>query len=60
VYQPKASGLQSPDATEKEVKMKNKKLACTGLLSLLLLVYALSYGANYKMVCDDLDQTGLM
>jgi hypothetical protein len=28
------------------------------LLSLPLLVYALSYGANYKMICDDLDQTG--
>lgn len=38
--------------------MKNKKVLCSGLLSLLLLIYALSYGANYKMVCDDLDQTG--
>ena len=38
--------------------MKNKKLLFVGLLSLLLLVYALSYGANYKMICDDLDQTG--
>jgi hypothetical protein len=38
--------------------MKNKKLLFAGLLSLLLLVYALSYGANYKMICDDLDQTG--
>lgn len=38
--------------------MKNKKLSRAGLLSLLLLVYAISYGANYKMVCDDLDQLG--
>jgi hypothetical protein len=38
--------------------MKNKKLLFAGLLPLLFLVYALSYGANYKMVCDDLDQTG--
>jgi len=38
--------------------MKTKKLLFTSLLSLLFLVYALSYGANYKMVCDDLDQTG--
>jgi hypothetical protein len=38
--------------------MKNKKVLCIGLSSLLLLVYALSFGANYKMICDDLDQTG--
>ena len=38
--------------------MKNKKLLLAGLLSLLPLVYALSYDANYKMICDDLDQTG--
>jgi hypothetical protein len=37
--------------------MKNKKVLLASLLSLLLLVYALSYGANYKMICDDLDQT---
>jgi hypothetical protein len=38
--------------------MKNKKLLFAGLLSSLLLVYALSYGANYKLICDDLDETG--
>jgi hypothetical protein len=38
--------------------MKSKKVLCAGLLSSLLLVYALSYGANYKMICDDLDETG--
>jgi hypothetical protein len=38
--------------------MKNKKFLFTGLLSLLLLVYAISYSANYKLICDDLDATG--
>jgi hypothetical protein len=38
--------------------MKNKKVLSADLLSLLLLVYAFSYGANYKLICDDLDQTG--
>jgi hypothetical protein len=38
--------------------MKNKKLLFAGLLLLLFLVYALSYGANYKLICDDLNQTG--
>jgi hypothetical protein len=38
--------------------MKNKKLLFAGLLSSLFLVYALSYGANYKLICDDLDATG--
>jgi hypothetical protein len=38
--------------------MKNKKLLFAGLLSLLFLVYALSFGANYKLICDDLDATG--
>jgi hypothetical protein len=37
--------------------MKNKKLSCAGLLSLLVLLYAFSYGANYKLICDDLDAT---
>jgi hypothetical protein len=40
--------------------MKKKKLLFAGLLSLLFMVYALSYGANYKLICDDLDQTSLM
>jgi len=35
-----------------------KKILSVGFFGLLVLVYALSYGANYKMVCDDLDQTG--
>jgi len=38
--------------------MKNKKILRTGFFVLLVFVYALSYGANFKMVCDDLDQTG--
>jgi hypothetical protein len=35
-----------------------KKILLASFLALLLFAYALSYGANYKMVCDDLDQTG--
>ncbi len=35
-----------------------KKILLAGFLALLMFVYAFSYGANYKMVCDDLDQTG--
>jgi hypothetical protein len=35
-----------------------RKILSAGALALLLLVYALSYSANYKMVCDDLDQMG--
>jgi hypothetical protein len=35
-----------------------KKILSAGFFALLLFVYALSYGANYKMVCDDLDATG--
>jgi hypothetical protein len=35
-----------------------KKILLGGFLALLVFVYGLSYGANYKMVCDDLDQTG--
>jgi hypothetical protein len=38
--------------------MKSKKLLFVGLFLFLLFVYALSYGANYKMICDDLDQVG--
>jgi hypothetical protein len=53
----KTSGM-NPDATKKEVKMKNKKIVLTGFLGLLVFIYGLSYGANYKMICDDLDQTG--
>jgi len=33
-----------------------KKILLVGFL--VLVVYVLSYGANYKMICDDLDQTG--
>jgi hypothetical protein len=35
-----------------------KKILTAGFLALLVFVYDLSYGANYKMICDDLDQTG--
>jgi len=35
-----------------------KKILLVGIFGLLVFVYALSYGANYKMICDDLDQTG--
>lgn len=38
--------------------MKKKKILLVGFLAFLIFVYALSYGANYKMICDDLDQTG--
>jgi hypothetical protein len=38
--------------------MKKKKILTVGILMLLVFIYGLSYGANYKMVCDDLDQTG--
>jgi hypothetical protein len=42
--------------------MKKKKiirlLGLVSFFSLLLFIYALSYGANYKMICDDLDQVG--
>ena len=44
--------------------MKKKKIICECLLglvsffSLLMFIYALSYSANYKMICDDLDQIG--
>jgi hypothetical protein len=38
--------------------MKNKKILSAGFFALLLFVYAISYGANFKMICDDLDQTG--
>lgn len=33
-------------------------LVLAGLLMILILIHSLTYGANYKMVCDDLDQTG--
>jgi hypothetical protein len=35
-----------------------RKIPLTGVLALLMLIYVLSYGANYRMICDDLDQTG--
>jgi len=35
-----------------------KKILSIGFFALLVLVYALSYGVNYKMVCGDLDQMG--
>jgi hypothetical protein len=35
-----------------------KKILLASFLALLLFVYGLCFGANYKMVCDDLDQTG--
>jgi len=35
-----------------------KKILSTGFLTLLVFVYGLSYGANYKLICDDLDQMG--
>ena len=38
--------------------MKKKIILTVGILTLLVFIYGLSYGANYKMICDDLDQTG--
>jgi hypothetical protein len=38
--------------------MKKKNILSAGFFALLIYVYALSYGANYKIICDDLDQTG--
>jgi hypothetical protein len=38
--------------------MKNKKILLASFFALLLFIYALSYGANYKMICDDLDAIG--
>lgn len=38
--------------------MKKKKILSLGFFVLLLFAYSLSYGANYKMICDDLDETG--
>jgi hypothetical protein len=38
--------------------MRNKKILLVGFLAFLFFAYGLSYGANYKMICDDLDQTG--
>jgi hypothetical protein len=38
--------------------MRNKKVLSGGILVLLVFVYGLAHGANFKMVCDDLDQTG--
>jgi hypothetical protein len=35
-----------------------KKILSAGFFALLLFAYPLSYGANYKLICDDLDQTG--
>ena len=35
-----------------------KKILSAGFFTLFVLTYALSYGANYKMICDDLDQVG--
>ena len=35
-----------------------KKILTVGVLMLLVFIYGLSYGANYKLICDDLDQTG--
>jgi len=38
--------------------MKKTKILSAGFFVFLVMLYALSYGANYKMICDDLDQTG--
>jgi hypothetical protein len=35
-----------------------KKILLAGFLAALVFVYALSYAANYKLICDDLDATG--
>jgi hypothetical protein len=37
---------------------RRKKILSAVFFGFLVLVYALSYGANFKMICDDLDQTG--
>jgi hypothetical protein len=37
--------------------MKKKMILTLYFLAVLVFIYGLSYGANYKMVCDDLDQT---
>ena len=38
--------------------MKKTKILSAGFFVFLVMLYALSYSANYKMICDDLDQTG--
>jgi hypothetical protein len=38
--------------------MRKKKILLVGFLAVLIFVYGLSYGANYKLICDDLDQVG--
>jgi len=38
--------------------MKKKMILTLYFLAVLVFIYGLSYGANYKMICDDLDQTG--
>jgi hypothetical protein len=38
--------------------MRNKKTILVGFLAFLIFAYTLSYGANYKLISDDLDQTG--
>jgi hypothetical protein len=35
-----------------------KEILTAGFFALLLFVYTISHGANYKMICDDLDQIG--
>jgi hypothetical protein len=38
--------------------MKRKRILIMGILTFFIFIYGLSYGANYKLICDDLDQTG--
>jgi hypothetical protein len=54
------SGIKPSGWTQtlKKQEAKMKKIFPPVFFVVLLFVCALAYGANYKMVCDDLDQTG--